>query len=489
MKKVLIIGAGIGGLSTAVRLLSKGYEVEILEKQDTIGGKVNQISDNGYKFDLTASVLMNPNIYKDLFAYANKDYSKYIDLIRLDPIYRVNYYDGSSYDFYSDDNRNISTLESIEKNSSVGYMKCLSKSYEKYKIINNNFLEKQMNKLNQMINCKNLTNILKINPLPSSYKFFSKYIKNEKILDYLTFQAMYIGVNPFEESNLYTLIPTISKLYGLGYIKGGMYAYIQALEKLIYELGGKIHKNIEVKEILIDDSVVKGARCKDKNYYSDIVVCNADYPYAVRHLIKNKDYKKVVNQDYSCSTFIMYLGLRKKYEQLQVHNIYIGKNFEKNIKSAFKGKLPKNPSLYLYYPSKIDKNISGNFDSILNVMVRVPNLKDSNIKWNKEVINNFRDIIIKELKNIDGLENIDNEILYESYLTPVQLKNKFYSYNGTAFGLSHKLNQTAYFRPHIKDENIKGLYFIGSSTHPGNGVSVIIDGSKIVADEIYKEYK
>ena len=164
MKKVLIIGAGIGGLSTAVRLLSKGYEVEILEKQDTIGGKVNQINDNGYKFDLTASVLMNPNIYKDLFAYANKDYSKYIDLIRLDPIYRVNYYDGSSYDFYSDDNRNISTLESIEKNSSVRYMKCLSKSYEKYKIINNNFLEKQMNKLNQMINYKNLINISKTNP-------------------------------------------------------------------------------------------------------------------------------------------------------------------------------------------------------------------------------------------------------------------------------------------------------------------------------------
>ena len=105
----------------------------------------------------------------------------------------------------------------------------------------------------------------------------------------------------------------------------------------------------------------------------------------------------------------------------------------------------------------------------------------------KETIQKFRDIIIKELKTIDGLENIENEILYESYLTPLQLKYKFYSYNGTAFGLSHKLNQTAYFRPHIKDENIKGLYYIGSSTHPGNGVSVIIDGSKIVADEIYKE--
>ena len=141
----------------------------------------------------------------------------------------------------------------------------------------------------------------------------------------------------------------------------------------------------------------------------------------------------------------------------------------------------------MYYPSKIDKTISGQFDSILNITVRVPNLKDGNIKWKKETIEKFRDIIIKELKTIDGLENIENEILYESYLTPLQLKYKFYSHNGTAFGLSHKLNQTAYFRPHIKDESIKGLYYIGSSTHPGNGVSLIIDGSKAVVDEICKE--
>ena len=119
-------------------------------------------------------------------------------------------------------------------------------------------------------------------------------------------------------------------------------------------------------------------------------------------------------------------------------------------------------------------------------MVRVPNLKDSNIIWNKDTVQKFRNRIIKELKNIDGLENIENDILYESYLTPIRLKHKFYAHNGTAFGLSHKLNQTAYFRPHIKDDNIKGLYYIGSSTHPGNGVSVIIDGSKIVADEICK---
>lgn len=326
MKKVIVIGAGIGGLCTAIKLLSKGYDVTILEKEENVGGKVNIKIKNGARFDLTASVLMTPKTYTDIFSEVRKDYKDYFEMIKIDPIYNV---------FYQ----------------------------------------------NKVI----------------------------------------------------------------------------------------------------------GVKTNNGNYKCDIVVCNADYPYAIRNLIKNKDYKKIEKQDYSCSVFMMYLGLSKKYENLQVHNFYIGKNFKNNVEDAFNGNLPKEPPLYLYYPSKIDKTISGKFNSILNVMVRVPNLKYKNIRWNKETIQKFRSKIIKELKNIDGLENIENEILYESYLTPIQLKYKFNSHNGTAFGLSHKLTQSAYFRPHIKDDNISGLYYIGSSTHPGNGVSVIINGSKILVDEICKE--
>ena len=338
----------------------------------------------------------------------------------------------------------------------------------------------------EILKLKTITKFLESNPFITTSDYLKSIIKNQYLLNYLIFQSMYIGVNPYKNSSLYTLIPAISHIYGLWYIKGGFYNYIEALKKLILELGGKIYVNTEVEKIVINKGKVIGVRTNRGNYKSDIIVCNADYPYAIKNLIRNKDYKEIEKQDYSCSVFMMYLGLNRKYKDLQVHNIYINKNFKKSIQDAFKGKLPKYPSLYLYYPSKIDETISGKFASILNVMVRVPNLKDSNIIWNKETVQKFRNRIIKELKNIDGLENIENDILYESYLTPIHLKHKFYSYNGTAFGLSHKLNQTAYFRPHIKDDNIKGLYYIGSSTHPGNGVSVIIEGSKIVVDEICK---
>lgn len=493
MKSILVIGSGIGGLSTAVRLLSKGYKVDIIEKQSTIGGKVNQINEQGYKFDLTATVLMTPNIYKELFSYANKDYTKYIDILRLDPIYRVNYYDGSFYDFYSDDKKNVETLENIEKDSSIGYFKYLSKSYEKYKIANEKFLEAPMDRLRKIITYQNFKSIIKINPFQSSYKYLSKNIKNEKILDYIVFQSMYIGVNPYKETNLYTLIPTISKTYGLWYIKGGMYGYIKALEKLIYELGGNIHTSTIAEEILIENGIVKGVKCKNKNYYADIVVCNADFPYAIKNLIKDEKYKgkytddKIDNYEYSCSTFIIYLAVDKKLNNLKTHNIYIGENFRENIEKAFKGEIPSTPSLYIYCPSKVDSSMSENHNEIINIMLRVPNLSYKNIKWNEKTIKNTRDIIMKSIKNIKGLEDIEEHILYEKYLTPNDLVQKYNSYNGTAFGIGHNLKQVGYFRPHIKSDKVKGLYFIGSSTHPGNGVSVIINGSKMVVDDIIKQ--
>lgn len=487
MKKVIIIGGGIGGLCVAVRLLNEGYDVTILEKEDTVGGKVNIKTKDGARFDLTASVLMTPKSYTSIFSEVGKNYKDYFEMVRIDPIYKVNYYDGNSYKYYSNLGKMIDTLEKIEEGLSIQYLEFLSKSFEKYLNSKNYFLDKSMLTKKEILNVKTIKKFLESKPFTTTDSYLKDIVKNEYLLDYLIFKSMYIGVDPYKNSSLYTLVPAISHIYGLWYIKGGLYSYIEALKKLILELGGKIYVNTEVEKIVTDKNKVIGVRTNKENYKSDIIVCNADYPYAVKNLIKNNDSKQIEKQDYSCSVFIMYLGLSKEYKELEVHNLYIGKDFKNNIQAAFKGKLPKYPTLYLYYPSKIDKTISGQFDSILNITVRVPNLKDGNIKWNKETIQNFRDIIIKELKNIDGLKDIENHILYESYLTPLQLKYKFYSHNGTAFGLSHKLNQTAYFRPHIKDESIKGLYYIGSSTHPGNGVSVIIDGSKTVADEICKE--
>lgn len=494
-KQVIVIGAGLGGLCSAIRLLNKGYNVTILEKNEKIGGKVNIIKNNEFKFDLTASILMTPKSYTDIFEECKKDYKDYFKLIKLNPIYKVFYDDKTSYNFYSDTNEIINQLEKISPGLSVEFLHFLSKSYMKYFISKHKILDQPMINLKEIMNASFIYNMCKINPAKTTYNYLNKMIHNEKIKNYLIFTSMYIGVNPYKSSNIYTLIPTISHLYGLWYIEGGLYEYIKALEKLFAELGGKIITNCEVNKILVEKNSVYAVQVEDKTLSCDLVVCNADYPYVISNLInvdlKEKKYYKenLKNIDYSCSVFILYLGLDKIYDDLNTHNIYISKDFRNSIENPFEGKIPSDPSLYIYYPSAVDKSFRNKNHSSMNVMVRVPNLSFNNVRYDNNEIETLKKSIINNLKSIECLEDIENHIIYENYLTPLDLRDRFNLYYGNAFGISHKISQSSYFRPHLKSNNIKGLYFINSSTHPGNGASVVIDGSKILCEIIEKNEK
>ena len=489
--KVIIIGGGVGGLCTGIRLLNKGFKVTIIEKNEKLGGKVNLIEEAGFKFDLSASIIMTPKSYTDIFKEVNKNYKDYFTIKKLDMLYKVFYYDKSKINIYNDINLLINKLDKVEKGLSVRFMDFLSKSYNKYFLIKNNFLDKPMISLNEILNKKSIKSLLKINPLSNTATYLDNIIKNEKIKNYLIFTSMYIGVDPYNNSSIYTLIPAISHANGLWYIEGGMYKYIESLEKLFTDLGGIAIKNTSVDEILIKKDKIVGVRVKDKVINSNLVVCNTDYTYAVSNLINkryaNKKDQHINNKEYSCSVFILYLGLDKIYKDLNVHNIYINKNFKENITGPFKGYIPKEPSFYMYYPSIIDKSFCKEGNSVLNVMLRVPNLQISKENYNKDVINKIRNKIIKTLKNIPELKDIEEHIVYENYLTPFDLERKFNCYFGNAFGLSHKLSQNIYFRPHLNSKKIKGLYFLNASTHPGNGTSVVIDGSKVLCNMIIEK--
>ena len=494
-KKVIIVGAGVGGLATAVRLLSRGYEVKIYEKEQRIGGKINIIEADNFVFDLTASILMCPQEYKEVFSFANKNWEDYLQFIRLEPNYRVNYADGSNYDFSSDLVKLIETLESISKRDSLGYLKFLGDSYEKYLIANKYFLNKSFINTGDFFNPLTLSMALKSRTLSNTYNYISKYINSEKLRDFLCFQALYVGISPFNGPNIYTIVPTMSTVYGLWHLKGGMYSYIRSLEKLIYELGGIIETKTNIEEIIISDGVATGIKTSLKTESADIVICNADFPYAVKELIKNKKDKgkyqdeKLSKMKYSCSTFIMYLGLKKKYPQLQVHNLFLGEDFKNNIEAPFVGILPQKPSLYIYCPSKIDETMAPIDKESLNIMVRVPNLLSNEIPWDTKAKELLSKTILDTLCSINGLEDVKENIIYQNYLTPKDLQESFNSYGGTAFGLSHTLTQSNYFRPHIKLPKVKNLYFVGSSVQPGTGVSIVLLSSKLVAQEIIKSHE
>lgn len=489
-KKVIIIGAGIGGLATAIRLLHNGYDVQIFEKNDTIGGRVNIIKTEHFCFDLSASILMIPQCYKEIFSYANRDYSKYIEFIQLDPNYRLFSSDKSIIDFSTNLANLTKSLESISTDDSLGYFKFLTDVYYKYLNASEYFLQNSQDNYEDFFNLNTIIKGISLNTFSTTYDYISKYIKDERIKNFLAFQTMYVGISPFQGPNIYTLIPAVSQLYGLWHLKGGMYSFVTALAKLVCELGGVIKTNQPVEEILFSNDKATGVRTASGIEKSDIVVCNADFPYAVKQLIKDEKYKgkytdeKLLEMKYSCGTFIMNLGLKNRVQKLAVHNIILGDNFKEGIESAFKGVLPQNPPLYIYCPSKIDRTMASNDGECLNIIARVPNLLSKDVVWNNDTINSMEERIFMELKNIEGFQNIQDNIEYKNIITPVDMENKFNAFAGTSFGLSPTLKQTNYFRPHLKSDIAKNLFFVGNSVHPGSGISLVLNSSKIVSEEI-----
>lgn len=495
-KKVIIIGAGISGLSLAARLLHKGFKVEIFEKNSSIGGKTGQIQTGNFKFDLSASILMMPDDYIKIFKDCNVNYKKYFNLIQLKPNYRCFYHDNTHYDFYSDFPHLNDTLRKITNNKINdihGYYSFIIDNHKKYQIINKKFLSKSFLKYYDALTPSAISGFLNINVLDNCDEECNDYLNNEKLHDFLMFQSMYIGVSPYDGSSIYNTIPSEVQINGLYYIKGGMYQFVDSLKSLVLELGGKIHTCSEIKSIKFKDNKACGVICNNKFYKSDIVACSNDFTECFTKLIDCKaldiSLKKINKFHYSCSTFILYLAVDKKYPTLKVHNIYINKNFKKNIEAPFKNKLSKDPSLYIYCPSAIDSSLCKDGYETINIMVRVPNLYNEKIKWNTKTCLNFKKQILNILSSIEGLQDIKEHILYDYFLTPLDLRDNFNIPNGSAFGISHSLNESLIFRPQCAFPKINSLYFTGSSTHPGNGISMCLKSSEICADKIEKDNK
>ena len=491
---IIIVGGGVGGICCGIYLLNKGFKVTIIEKNQNLGGKMNLIEENGFKFDLNATIVMSPSTYTNVFKDANRNYEDYFKIKRLSPMYKVFNYDNKEVTIYDEIDKKTNELEKIEEGLSKDFEIILRKSYKKYCLIKNDFLDKPMINLGELLNMKSIMSLIKINPLSRASNYISRLVKNDILRNYLIFKSMYIGIDPFENSNIHTLVPALCHMEGIGYFEGGLYTYIKAVTRLFTEMGGKIINNTKVDKILIENEKIVGVKTKEKIINSDIVVCNSDYSYTIDKLIEKDDlderYNKenISNKDYSCSTFILYLGLDKIYHNLQVHNIYLNKDFKNSIQGAFKGFIPDNPSLYMYYPSIVDKSFAKEGNSSLNITLRVPNLSLYKGEYSDRDCKKIRNIIIETIKHIPFMEDIEEHIVYENYLTPNDLATNYNCYYGNAFGLSHKLLQSIYFRPHIKSNKVKGLYFLNASTHPGNGTSVVIGGSKVLSKVIEEDF-
>jgi len=495
-KKVIVVGAGVAGLAAGIRLLSKGYDVEIYEKESMVGGKMHQINENGFKFDVGPTIVMMPDIYREVFEVAGKKPDDYIPMTQLDPIYTLNFPNGEVHTMSSNLAKLTSFLENISHEDALGYLQYLADVYKRYLITKDEFLEKSFRYKGDFYNPKSLISALKLRTFDDAYTSISKFVKNENLRKALAFQTLYIGISPYNGPSIYTIIPMIELLYGVWYMPGGMYTMAKGMENLFLELGGKLNLNTNVQEILIKDKKAYGIKVDNKDKLADYIVCNADFPYAMKNLIPNPKDKgkytdsKIDSMEYSCSCFLLYLGLDKKYDNLNVHNIRFAKDFDKNINDIFEDfRLPSDPSVYLYTPSRIDDTVAPEGKEALYVLVPVPELSKRNINWDDKTISTYKTKILDLLSEVEGLEDIKENIIFEKCFTPKDFEEKFNAYNGATFGLKPTLMQSNYFRPHNKFDYCDNLYFCGSSTHPGAGVPIVLTSAKLATEELIKDDK
>lgn len=344
------------------------------------------------------------------------------------------------------------TLESIEPGTTHGFMSFLTDVYKRYEIARYHFLEKTYRKVTDFYNVDSLIKGLKLKTLNNADNLIENYIDNERIQKLLAFQMLYIGIDPKRGPSLYSIIPMVEMMFGVHFIKEGMYGLTRGLVKLNKDLDVNIQLNSNIEEIIIDPKYKRadGVRVNGLVQRFDKVLCTADFPYAAEKLMPShspvKKYKpsKIEKLDYSCSAFLMYVGIDKDVtSEMLLHNVIFSQQFRQNIGEIFNGSLSEDPSIYVYVPAVGDRSMAPEGQTGIYVLMPTPELKTGHIDWKDEnVIKKVKDIIYRQLETIDVLEDVKSNVISETVYTPIDFENDYNAKFGTAFGLMPTLAQS-----------------------------------------------
>jgi phytoene desaturase len=473
-EKIAIVGAGVGGLATAARLSYLGYDLEVYEKLPECGGRAHLIEDRGFKFDTGPSFVLMPDFFKEVFEFCKKDISDYLNLVILDTNYKIFYPDGKTLTIYQDKAKTESELETIEPGASLGYNKFIQATEKIYQSVKP-LLYRCFSKAD-LLRPSTWALIKKLNIGKTYWQLAKKYFKSPELCYAFTFEAMFIGVSPFSTPSFYSVITYSDHVEKIRHPMGGMYQIPLALEKMAKEFGAKFHYNFEVDKIKKEDRFLIMSGEKKKS--ADKVIVNADWPYTNQVILK----RKIAKLKYSCSVYLIYLGLIEKVEALEHHNLFFAKDLPKNLADIFtNSKIPDDPSFYIHVPTRTDPGLAPQGKDIAYILVPVPNLeKKYCFKDHEEMIRNTIFNVVKDKLGVDLRDLI--EVEHRFY--PDDFIEKYNILNAATFGLSHNFFQSAFFRPTNFDSKLKGLYHVGASTQPGGGLPTVLASSKIVTDLI-----
>jgi len=489
-KKVVIVGAGPGGLSAGMLLAHQGFDVEIYEKNERVGGRNANLQVGKYSFDTGPTFLMMKFILDEMFAASGRKSQDYLKFTRLDPMYRLFMPKEKIFDVSPEHAKTRASIAKLYPGNEKGF---------------DRFLKKEKVRADKMFPCLRVPystvssmfsrNLIKALPHLSLTKtihdIVSDYFPDEDLQLAFTFQTKYLGMSPWHCPAAFMILPFVEHDLGIYHVEGGLNKISEAMAKVVTEEGGKIFLGKAVKRILTENRVAKGIELEDgKKVMADNLIINADFAYAMTELVEAKVLRKYTPKDlagrkYSCSTFMLYLGLDKVYDQLSLHNIVFADDYHINSDDIFIRQKPSEEiSYYVRNSSILDPAVAPSGHSQLYILIPTPN-NEAKIDW-QAMAPIYREKAIVSLEQRIGLKDIRSHIQAEKIITPTEWQGDYNVYKGATFNLAHSLNQMLYFRPHNKFQELENCYIVGGGTHPGSGLPTIYESGRIAADYIIK---
>lgn len=486
--KVLVIGAGLGGLSTALRLSSRGYDVEVIEKYHQAGGRLNQLNKDGFTFDLGPSFFSMSYEFKELFDFCKV--SNPLTFNELDPLYAVHFSNRQKPYLIHKDLNLLAQEFSDEKNFVEKVTKYLAQAKELFHDSEYRIVKKNFNNLYSYFN--SLSRVpLKHGPklFRSLWSELERHFESEDLKVIFSLVAFFLGATPFETPAIYSLLNyTELKHDGYWNVKGGMYKITEAMLELLKKNNVKISYNTEVKEVELEEGKISAFIDQHgKKWKADIYVSNADAASFRGQILKRKKFReeRLDKMEWTLSPFTIYLGVKGKIENLHHHNYFLGNNFRDYANKIFKSTVaPDKPYYYVNVSSKSNPDCAPNNCENLFILCPVPDLRFKN-DWSDS--STLADNIISDLSSRIGFD-LEKNTLTKTILNPIDWQDTFNLYKGSGLGLGHGMKQIGALRPSNKDEEFKNLYYVGASTTPGTGLPIVVISSKLATERILEEH-
>jgi len=481
--KLIIVGAGPGGLTSAMRFAKAGYDVHLYESEDRPGGRTRGFNKDGYYFDTGPTILQVPRVYQELFSDCGLRFEDYVTLKRVSPNTRLKFWDNSVLDLDSNLDNFRAQLAAWRDDLPAAFDRWYAEHIRKNVMGYGPYLGTPVRSILGYLNPKEIWDALSFRPWESLYDHFWNYFKDERLVYGMSYPAKYLGMHPTKCASVFSLVAWLEFEDGIWYPEGGFGALVQGFANAARDLGVTIHYNTTVSGVLTSQNKVRGIRLANgKEVSAEIVVLNADLAHAVTNILAPNQRgpytdKKLNSMRFSCSTFMLYLGIDKKYPDLAHHQLYLSEHIRsKEVPYIDDSALDdSDPSFYVCNPTIINPANAPEGHSTLFVLVPIPNT-DAGIDWeaNKQ---RYRDYIIERMALL-GYDDVAEHIVSETCYVAENWQDEFQVFKGAVFNLSHNWGQLGPLRPHIRADWMPGLYFVGGAVHPGSGLLTILEAAK-----------